>query len=126
MNSPALRPTLDFDPAEFPDPGQHDLSEELTTPSGDFLTQVDINHVLGNLFQPLAANRVSTKRASALAYICSNLLKSQSGMHDQVRFMELTAFDFLHRALQKKYFSQPSASPKSPANPPSPNSSDAA
>ncbi len=122
MNSPAL----DFDPSEFPDPGQRDLSAELATPSGDFLTQVDINHILGKLFQALAANRVSTKRASALAYICSNILKSQSGMHDQVRFMELTAFDFLHKALQKKYFSQPAPPPKSPATPPAPNPPDAA
>ncbi len=122
MNSPALP----FDPSEFPDPGQRDLSPELATPSGDFLTQVDINHILGKLFQALAANRVSTKRASALAYICSNILKSQSGMHDQVRFMELTAFDFLHKALQKKYFSQPAAPPNSPATPPAPNPPDAA
>ncbi len=111
MNSPAFMPDLPDDPAEFPDPGQRNLSQELATPSGDFLTQIDINHILGNLFQALAANRVSTKRASALAYICFNILKSQEGMHDQVRFMELTAFDFLHDALEKKYFSKPARPP---------------
>jgi hypothetical protein len=107
-------PVPETDPAEFPDPGQRNLSEELTTPSGDFLTQVDINHILGNLFQALAANRVSTKRASTLAYICSTILKSQEGMHDQVRFMELTAFRFLRKALQEKYLSKPALLPKSP------------
>ena len=122
MNSPAL----DFDPSEFPDPGQRDLSEDsppppaITSPRWTSITFSAIS------FQALAANRVSTKRASALAYICSNILKSQSGMHDQVRFMELTAFDFLHKALQKKYFSQPASPPNSPAAPPAPNPSDAA
>lgn len=109
-----LEPVQPTDPTESPDRGQRDLSAELATPSGDFLTQIDINHILGNLFEELAANRVSTKRASALAYICCNLIKSQEGMHDQVRFMELTACDFLHQALQKKYFAQPANIPRSP------------
>lgn len=43
MNSSAL-------PIDDPPPAEENLSGELATPSGDFLTQVDINHVLGNLF----------------------------------------------------------------------------
>ncbi len=122
MKSPASIPALPEDPAGLPDPGQANLSEELATPSGDFITQVDINHILGNLFQALAANRISTKRASALAYICFNILKSQEGMHDQVRFMELTGFRFLHKALKEKYFKRSVPLPKIPGTSPLPPS----
>jgi hypothetical protein len=114
MNTPSHHPQ----PAEDPDLDSHDLSAELATPSGDFLTQIDINHVLGNLFQALAANRISTKRASALAYICATLLKSQEGMHDQVRFLDLTAFNFLSKALHEKYFAGPLSARKSSTTPP--------
>ena len=48
---------------------EDDLVKELASPAGDFITQIDINHVLGKLFEALAANRVSPKRAATLAYI---------------------------------------------------------
>jgi hypothetical protein len=96
-----------------PDPAEQDLSAELATPSGDFLTQIDINHVLGNLFQLLAANRISTKRAGSLANICVTLLKSHEGMHDQVRFLEWTANKWAVKLLREEY----GPPPKSPAKP---------
>jgi hypothetical protein len=96
MNSPAL-------PIEDPPLAEENLSAELATPSGDFLTQIDLNHVLGNLFQLLAAGRISSKRASTLAYICATLLKSQEGMHDQVQFMNWTAYDYITTALAEHY-----------------------
>ena len=96
MNSPAL--PIDESPL-----AEENLSAELATPSGDFLTQIDINHVLGNLCQLLAASRISSKRASTLACICSTLLKSQEGMHDQVQFMTWTAYEFITKALEENY-----------------------
>jgi len=96
-----------------PDPAEQDLSADLATPSGDFLTQIDINHVLGNLFKLLAANRISTKRAGSLANICATLLKSQEGIHGQLRFMELSASQLVRKALREKY----GPPPKSPAKP---------
>lgn len=108
--------SIPFDPSLDPDPDQQDLSADLASPSGEFLTQIDINHVLGNLFQLLAANRISSKRASALANLCSALMKSQRGMCQQIRFMELTAYQFVTDALQEKYGS-PNLSVRNPANP---------
>ena len=99
MNSP-IAP---FDCPDMPDRGQQDLSYELATPSGDYLTQIDVNHVLGNLFQALAANRISSKRAGTLGYLCANILKSQEGMHDQASFLTWTAYDFFRKALHEKY-----------------------
>lgn len=108
MNSPILPFSLPEDPGPN---DRHldsrDLSAELAPPVTDYLTQVDINHVLGNLFAALAANRISAKRAGTLAYICANLLKSQQGMRDQVRFLDWTAFQFLKKALHEKYGPRP-------------------
>ena len=58
---------------------EDDLVKELSSPAGDFITQIDINHVLGKLFEALAANRITPKRAATLAYIGHLLLRSQSG-----------------------------------------------
>ncbi len=58
---------------------EDDLLKELASPAGDFITQIDINHVLGKLFEALAANRVSPRRAATLAYIGHLLLQSQNG-----------------------------------------------
>lgn len=92
-----------------------DLSEELAAPVLDYLTQIDMNHILGNLFQALAAGRISPKRAAALAYIASVILQSQKGVHDQVRFMELTAFGFLKRELKARYGPKPPKPADSPS-----------
>jgi hypothetical protein len=56
---------------------EDDLFQELASPAGDFITQIDINHVLGKLFGALAANRVSPRRAATLAYIGHLLMQSQ-------------------------------------------------
>ena len=52
-----------------PAPREDDLSGEITSLVGDYITQIDINHVLGKLYEALAANRLSPRRASSLAYI---------------------------------------------------------
>jgi hypothetical protein len=67
-------------------PREEDLSRELCSPAGDdYITQIDINHVLGKLFNALAANRISIKRATGLAYIAQLLLQSQSGAKQEAR-----------------------------------------
>src|SRR5260370_35984615 len=58
---------------------EDDLVKELASPAGDFITQIDINHVLGKLFEALAANRISPRRPATLAYIGHLLLQSQRG-----------------------------------------------
>ncbi len=56
---------------------EENISHILHDDTADFLTQVDINTMLSNLLAALAANRVSARRASALAYIASLLMRSQ-------------------------------------------------
>jgi hypothetical protein len=60
-------------------PREDYLTAELKSPGGDFITQIDINHVLGNLFSALAANRISPRRAGTLAYIGCLLTQTQRG-----------------------------------------------
>jgi hypothetical protein len=48
----------------------------LTTNYHDFQTAQGINHSLGNLYQLLAQNRISPRRAAVLAYINSLLLRT--------------------------------------------------
>jgi len=110
VNSPILPVSLPDDPgpdASQPSPNEQDFSgefsEELQPPFGHYLTQIDVNHVLSNLFDMLAANEISCKRASTLAYICANLLKSQEGMRTQLAFMEWYAYDFVCKALHERY-----------------------
>ena len=52
------------------------LSDALLTNSHDFQTAQGINFALGGIFRLLAANCVSARRASVLAFICSQLLRT--------------------------------------------------
>jgi hypothetical protein len=74
-----------------PAPREDDLSAELASPAGDFICQIDINHVLGNLFQALAANRITPRRASSLAYIAALMTQTQIGAFDEARRWEIDA-----------------------------------
>ncbi|HTZ46776.1 MAG TPA: hypothetical protein VMH20_04250, partial [Verrucomicrobiae bacterium] len=66
-----------------------DLSREIRSLADDYITQIDINHVLGKLFDALAANRISTKRATSLAYIADLLMRSQGGAKQEARCWDL-------------------------------------
>src|SRR5215472_7573375 len=50
-----------------------ELAASLT---GHFLTASDINHVLGKVFTALAQDRISVKKAKALAYLAQLMLAS--------------------------------------------------
>ena len=85
-----------------PDPREDDLSSELESPAGDFVTQIDINHVLGKLFSALAANRVSPRRAGTLAYIGCLLAQTQQGAKLEAARWEMDA-PTLKKLLELKY-----------------------
>ena len=68
-----------------PAPREDDLSAELANPAGDYITQIDINHVLGKLFDALAAKRCSPRRASSLAYIACLLAQTQKATKEEAR-----------------------------------------
>jgi len=54
-------------------------------PFGAFLSQAEINQALGKLFEALAANRISPKRAATLAYIAYLLLQAYAGLKAETR-----------------------------------------
>ena len=64
---------------------EDDLSAEIANADGDYLTQIDINHVLGKLLDALAANRCSPRRASSLAYIACLLAQTQKAAKEEAR-----------------------------------------
>jgi hypothetical protein len=98
---------------------EDDLVKELASPAGDFITQIDINHVLGKLFEALAANRVSPRRAATLAYIGHLLLQSQKGAKSEANRWEIDT-NIFRRLVEIKY---PSAKhPKSVRSKPKPPS----
>jgi len=68
-----------------PAPREDNLSAELANPASDYITQIDINHVLGKLFDALAANRCSPRRASSLAYIACLLAQTQKAAKEEAR-----------------------------------------
>jgi hypothetical protein len=53
-----------------------DLSDDLLARSQNFQTAQGINFALANIYRLLAANRISTRRASVLAFINSLLLRT--------------------------------------------------
>jgi hypothetical protein len=92
---------------------EDDLTRELASPAGDFITQMDINHVLGKLFDAVAANRCSPRRAATLAYIGNLLLQSQNGARH-----EAANWSWEGKILKKisdLKFPQPPAKPSNPS-----------
>lgn len=53
-----------------------DLSTELVCGIDEFRSAEDINHVLGELYKLLAANKISPRRGAVMAYTCSLLLRT--------------------------------------------------
>src|SRR5215472_10533034 len=60
-----------------------ELAASLT---GHFLTASDINHVLGKVFTALAQDRISVKKAKALAYLAQLMLASLRGVGQEYKF----------------------------------------
>src|SRR5215475_2862477 len=57
-------------------PIEEDLTAKLLKNSQDFQTAQGVNFALGNLYDLVAKNRISTRRAAVLAYISSLLLRT--------------------------------------------------
>ena len=61
-------------------------TELAATLTGHFLTASDINHVLGKVFTALAQDRISIKKAKALAYLAQLMLASLRGVGQEYKF----------------------------------------
>ncbi|MBS1839427.1 MAG: hypothetical protein JSS69_12835 [Acidobacteria bacterium] len=70
--------------AKFAQPLEEDHSRFLLKSSQDFQTAQGVNFALANLFELVAKNRISSRRAAVLAYIGSLLLRTHSAIdHDR-------------------------------------------
>jgi hypothetical protein len=61
-------------------------TELAATLTGHFYTATDVNHVLGKVFTALAQDRISIKKARALAYLGQLMLQSISTVKDETKF----------------------------------------
>ena len=82
---------------------EDDLYNLLVSPANGLLTQEEINQALTRLFEALAANRISTRRAATLAYIAYLLLQAYSGLKAEARLVELQGSRDLRMLLKMKY-----------------------
>ena len=62
------------------------LAAELSSLSGNLNTGLDINHVLGKVFQALAQRRISPREATAFAYIAQLMLQSMPYVKNEIRW----------------------------------------
>ncbi len=82
---------------------EDDLITFMAIPSGTVLTQEQIQLALGRLFEALAGNRISTRRAATLAYIGFLLMQTYSGLKAEARMTELQGARDLSMLLKMKY-----------------------
>lgn len=61
-----------------------DFSEALVCGIKEFHSAVDINHVLGELYRLLAADKISPRRGAVMAYTCSLLLRTVPAINDEL------------------------------------------
>ncbi len=104
-------------------------SAELASLAGDYVTNIDINHVLGKLFAALVANRISDRRATSLAYIAALLMQNQAGAKDEATPSEVH-YSAFRKLLELKYPknlpNHPAPKPKPAAPAPAPSAQPAA
>ena len=61
-----------------------DFSEALICGIKEFHSAVDINHVLGELYKLLAADKISPRRGAVMAYTCSLLLRTLPAIEQEL------------------------------------------
>ena len=90
------------------------VAAELLGSIENFQTAAAVNHALGRVFALVAGNRIPTRRAAILAYICQLLLSSLPALEDEIgRAKGLGVWeDNVRRALKKMYRSSSSARAK--------------
>jgi len=62
-----------------------DFSEALVCGIKEFQSAVDINHVLGELYKLLAADKISPRRGAVMAYTCSLLLRTLPAIEEELQ-----------------------------------------
>ncbi len=82
---------------------EDDLYNEMAIPAGASLTQEEIQRALARVFEALAANRISTRRAATLAYLGFLMLQTYSGLKAEARMTALQGAKDLHQLLKMAY-----------------------
>jgi len=82
---------------------EDELYDYMTSPSGEPLTQQEIQRALARVFEALAANRISTRRAATLAYLGFLMLQTYSGLKAEARMTALQGAKDLHLMLKMAY-----------------------
>ncbi len=62
-----------------------DFSDALVCGIKEFHSAVDINHVLGELYKLLAADKISPRRGAVMAYTCNLLLRTLPAIEDELQ-----------------------------------------
>jgi hypothetical protein len=70
------------------EPIEQDLSKFILKGSQDFQTAQGVNFSLANIFELLAKNRISPRRAAVLAYIASLLLRTHASIDRELALNE--------------------------------------
>jgi hypothetical protein len=89
---------------------RENFAPELLGPIKDFQTASAINHALGRIFVLLGANRIHTRQAAVLAYICQLMLQSLDGVKREVG--NVVDSDFTEKELFRVIDSLPALDPK--------------
>jgi len=66
-----------------------DLTADLLGPLNDFRTNTSINYTLGRLLILKAADQISARDASVVAYICQLLLQSVPGVRKEMNYSRI-------------------------------------
>ena len=82
---------------------EDELCNDMCIPAGESLTQEEIQRALARVFEALAANRISTRRAATLAYIGFLMQQTYSGLKAEARMTALQGAKDLRMLLQMKY-----------------------
>ncbi len=82
---------------------EDELYDYMNASSGAALTQEEIQRALARVFEALAANRISTRRAATLAYLGFLMLQTYSGLKAEARMTALQGAKDLHQLLKMAY-----------------------
>lgn len=91
------------------------VGNELATLTGEFRTTTDINHALGKLWNMLAHDRISRKRAATMAYIAALLLPTVERVRlERSMAARTSGFDYWKDALARAFPPPKSTQPTTP------------
>ena len=90
-------------------PPMRNFAAEILGPIKEFQTAASINHVLGRVLVLLAANRMPTRSAATIAYLCQLMLQSLPEVKQECS--EALESDFLEKELEELVCGLPALRP---------------